>query len=182
MRVRASAGFWVDLRERRDDFLGPSTSFGLSWLDLLAGVWSGLSCTGEEEKEREMSEVAREEERELSEVAEEGFEFEGERRGGDGVVGSWAIVGRVSILMGSRGGSIVPSGADGSVAGLWVWDGDAISWARVRCVPSSARSWAGGDFPSNGLFLVHILISASSERYRFFRARAMSFGDQPVWE
>ena len=46
-------------------------------------------------------EVTGEEERELSEVAEEGFEFEEERHGGDGIVGSWERVGRDSILVGS---------------------------------------------------------------------------------
>ena len=63
----------MDLRERRADFLGPKASFKFYGLGLLMGGCSGFIWSGEEEGEREMSEVAEEEERELSEVAEEGF-------------------------------------------------------------------------------------------------------------
>ena len=51
----------MDLRERREDFLGPNALFRLFGLGLFVGFWSGLSWTGEEEKEREMTEVAGEE-------------------------------------------------------------------------------------------------------------------------
>ena len=127
-------------------------------------------------------EVTGEEERELSEVAEEGFEFEEERHGGDGIVGSWARVGRDSILVGSGAGSTVPSDAYSSLAGLWVGDSDAIFWARAGCVLSSVSSWAGGDFLSDGVSLEHISISSLSERYIFFGAHEISFGDRLVWE
>ena len=140
-----------------------------------------MSWTGEEEEERETLEVAGEEGRGLSEVAEEGSEFEGERREGDEVVGSWARVREGSILMESVAGSITLSDADGYVAELWIGDGDAISWARVDCDPSSERSRAGGEFPSDGVSLVHISIGALSERCGFFSACEMSSGDGPVW-
>ena len=68
----------------------------------------------------------------------------------------------------------VASDDDGSVTRLWVRDGDAVSWERDGCGPSSARSIDGGDLPSDSVSLVHILIRASLERCRFFSAREIS--------
>ena len=48
----------VDLRERHEDFLGPSAFFGLFGLGLLVEFWSELSFNGEEGEEREMLKVA----------------------------------------------------------------------------------------------------------------------------
>ena len=81
----------------------------------------------------------------LQRVTRKGSGFK-DWRGGDGVLGSWAGVRGFSILVGSWARSIRPSAACGSVAELWVGDGVVISWARVGCVPISARSEARGDF------------------------------------
>ena len=82
--------------------------------------------------------------------------------------------------MRSGDGSIRPSNADGSVTELLVRDSVSISWARVGCVLSLARSREGGDFPSDGVSLASILISSLSKRFRFFRAHEMFFGERPV--
>ena len=93
---------------------------------------------------------------------------------------SWSIGGRVSILVGSWVGSIIPSDGGGSVEELWVGGGVAISWMRVGCALISARSRAGGYFPSYEVSLAHISISSLSEMFGFFRGHYVSFGGQPV--
>ena len=93
---------------------------------------------------------------------------------------SWERVGRVSFLVGSWAGSIINSDVGGYVTGMWVGGGVAIYWARFGCVPSSVRSRAGGDFPSDEASLAHISISSLSERFGIFRAHEVSFWGRPV--
>ena len=62
-------------------------------------------------------------------------------------------------MVGLGDGSIITSDAGVSVAEIRFGGGDATSWMRVGCVPSSAWSWAEGDFPSDGDSLAHISIS-----------------------
>ena len=52
----------------------------------------------------------------------------------------------ISEVDGKRGRGLleVASDDDGSVTRLWVRDGDAVSWERDGCGPSSARSLDGG--------------------------------------
>ena len=78
--------------------------------------------------------------------------------------------------------SIRPSDSDGSVADLWVGDGDAISWVGVGCGPSSAMYRFGGDFLSGVVSLVRILIRKLSYRFRLFSVCDMSSGDRLFWE
>ena len=96
-------------------------------------------------------------------------------------MGSWARVGESSRLRELVARRIRPSDEEGYVGKLWVGDGDALSWARDGCGPSSARCLAGGDIPSDYVSLAHISVRASSVRCRLFIEREMSSGDWPVW-
>ena len=73
-----------------------------------------------------------------------------------GVEGSWARVGIVSVFGGSWAGDNGPTYAGGSMTELWFGDNVVISLAIVGCDPSSARSRAGGDLPSDEISLVHM--------------------------
>ena len=93
-------------------------------------------------------------------MAGEGFELEGGRREWSEVVGSWERVGESSGLVESVCRRIRPSDDDGFVDEMWVGDGDAVSWARDGCGPSSAGSLDRGGVPSDGVSLLHISIMA----------------------
>ena len=80
-----------------------------------------------------------------------------------------------------RGLLVVASDDAGSVAKLWVGDGNAVSWAREGCGLISERSLAMGDILSDGVSLVNILIRVLSEICGFFSTHDMSSGDRPFW-
>ena len=73
--------------------------------------------------------------------------------------------------MGLWAGGIGPPNAGGSLTGIWVGYDAATSCAIVGRDPSSARSRAGGEFPSNEVSLVHMC---------FFWGHEVYFGGRPV--
>ena len=86
---------------------------------------------------------------------------------------------------GEEGGGLLrvaSGGGSGTEVRLWMWGGDANSWAGGSCVPSSVGSVDKIRIPFNGASLELILIWASSERCVFFGMKKMSARGRPLWE